>query len=578
MDKLKKQILRRSVLLGVLMGLLMLLIVVPPLYHELSNQSQQNLTHILKNRALLVEQTLFQMQEIARQITSRSMIRNRLMAYNAGEISLDRLQRYTAPLLQDALDKARYARAVRRLDAQGEVVVEVGTRPLPVDVRPDGDKLLMYGPFKQGDKKEVIVSAPIHSPEGAVVGWDQVLFLLDPLQAVVGNHAELFDSGEVVLARRSEGGLKPFFAFRHQEKAPPLAALPPGRAGHFEAGAWSYAFSALSAEDWVMIVRVPKAELDGLIRTNVLRIVAAALLLTLLVIPAASWLMTPLLKRLEAEFRIRHEAEDALKELNSNLERAIEEEIARRRQHEHLLIHQARLAQMGEMIGAIAHQWRQPLNALALTVQDVKDAKKHDELDDEYIEENTAKAMRLINHMSKTIDDFRGFFRLDRHKRLFDPAQLIGEAVEFFRGQFAHSHISTALDLPKEPLEIAGYPTEFKQVLLNLIANARDAIRDHEPPLEEPRRTIAIKLESQQNVLLITISDHAGGIPAEVMERIFDPYFTTKEEGKGVGLGLYMSKLIVEDHMNGQIRAENSEKGACFIVELPFNSEGSTQT
>ncbi|MGE4294371.1 MAG: sensor histidine kinase, partial [Campylobacterales bacterium] len=366
-----------------------------------------------------------------------------------------------------------------------------------------------------------------------------------------------------ILAQVAANRFVPHFQPRNQS-AP---ALPnperfTGRTTMVENG-WVLSADRLSDPKWWVIVRVPEPELTALINHNIRSVIAVGILLTLMAVPIAIWLISPLLKRL---------AEEALKELNSNLERAIEEEIARRREHEHILVHQARLAQMGEMIGAIAHQWRQPLNALALAVQDLTDAKQFGELDDAYLADMTAKSMRLINQMSKTIDDFRGFFKSDRQKVPFDPAQTVSESIELLHSQLERHNITIKWQPPERPICFEGYPNELKQVVLNLLANARDAIDEH-GKTRAVKGEVSLWLRESDRQITLQVQDNGGGIPHEIAERIFDPYFSTKEEGKGVGLGLYMSKLIIEEHMGGRLRHENCSDGACFTVSLPLVSK-----
>lgn len=570
MESLKKQILIRAVIAAVLVGAVISAAVVPPLYQELKNQNIQALSHLLKTRELIARQSISQMEEVTRQITSRSMIRDRLVAYNRGEISLEALQNYTRPLLQDALDKSRDALGIRRLDIHQNTVVTVG-ETLPQSAFARNGELVLEGPFGPANQKTAVVTAPIHDRSGAVAGWDQVLFSLEPLKAVTDDYSELFHSGEAILAKAQEGRFLPHFELRNPQA--PLSA--PGVFSGQKtviADGWVLSATPLNESDWWVVVRVPESELTALINHNVQPIVLAAVLLTLLAVPITIWLISPLLGRLAEEFKIRKEAEEALKELNSNLERAIEEEIARRRQHEHILVHQARLAQMGEMIGAIAHQWRQPLNALALAVQDLGDAKQFGELDDAYLADMTEKSMRLINQMSKTIDDFRGFFKSDRQKTPFDPARVIEESLALLHSQLERHGVTVAWDAPKEPLSYEGYPNEFKQVVLNLIANARDAVEERRASRPGECR-ITLSLRIHNDALQLQVADNGGGIPAEIADRIFDPYFTTKDEGKGVGLGLYMSKLIIEEHMGGRLHYENRDDGAAFWVTLPLSAQ-----
>jgi PAS domain S-box-containing protein len=229
-----------------------------------------------------------------------------------------------------------------------------------------------------------------------------------------------------------------------------------------------------------------------------------------------------------------------------------------------LLIQQGRHASMGEMIGNIAHQWRQPLNALGLLIQKMGYLYSRGTLNEENINANIDKGMNLINGMSKTIDDFREFFNPNKKKELFNIREAIENAHAIVESTFASHEIEYQLEMYDETPEIEGYKNEFSQVIVNLLNNAKDILieKDVCPAY------IKIFVIQADDKLAIKICDNGGGIPEAALTKIFDPYFSTKEEGKGTGIGLYMSKMIIEDHMNGKLTASNTSEGACFTIEL----------
>ena len=278
-------------------------------------------------------------------------------------------------------------------------------------------------------------------------------------------------------------------------------------------------------------------------------------------------------ERMKFENELREKREE-LEFLNKNLEGKVTEEIEKRRSNEQILIQQSKLAAMGEMIGAIAHQWRQPLNALGLLIQDVQDAYDFDELNDAYIADMVRKSMTQVNFMSKTIDDFRNFFRKDKEKQDFYIYKSIEDVLALIASQLESHMILIKFECDEElkELTINGYKNEFKQVILNLIANAKDALVEH---VEAGFRSkyehgiINLHMEKLDGKLLVTVQDDAAGIPEDILERIFEPYYTTKEEGKGTGIGLYMSRTIIETNMGGKLCVENVEGGgAKFSVEV----------
>ena len=252
-----------------------------------------------------------------------------------------------------------------------------------------------------------------------------------------------------------------------------------------------------------------------------------------------------------------------LAEINKTLDHRVFEEISKRRDQEQLLIQQSRFAAMGEMIGNIAHQWRQPLNALALLLQNIAISYEMERLDKALIQRVNDKGMLLINTMSTTIDDFRNFFKPNKEKELFNIESFITKTLRMISGAFKNALIDIRVDL-KPDLEVYGYPNEFSQVMLNILNNAKDALVER----NIQGRYILIESFNDESSVYIRISDNAGGIDQGVMAKIFDPYFSTKEEGKGTGIGLYMSKVIIETNMQGKLFVQNSDQGAIFTIRL----------
>ncbi|HIP21621.1 MAG TPA: HAMP domain-containing protein [Candidatus Pacebacteria bacterium] len=255
-----------------------------------------------------------------------------------------------------------------------------------------------------------------------------------------------------------------------------------------------------------------------------------------------------------------------LKEVNKNLEKMVKKQVEEIRKKEQALTQQSKLAAMGEMIGAIAHQWRQPLNALAINIQLLEDLYEDGVLDSKTLKELVQKNMETIQFMSNTIDDFRNFFRKDKEKVEFDIKEAIEKTIELQKAQLSNHNIKIITNL--EPIiKFKGYKNEFMQVILNLISNAKDAI------VEKNREgVIKISSKKEEDKIIIEIEDNGGGIPENLIDRIFEPYFTTKEEGKGTGMGLYMVREII-NRMNGKISVTNTKEGAKFTIILKENSE-----
>ncbi len=248
-----------------------------------------------------------------------------------------------------------------------------------------------------------------------------------------------------------------------------------------------------------------------------------------------------------------------LNEVYQQQEDKISEGVKQLREKDHMIIKQSRQAAMGEMIGNIAHQWRQPLNSIGVIVQNIEDAYNYDELTKEYMVEKINNVMTLLSYMSHTIDDFRNFFKPDKEKQSFSIAESVKNSLSFMDANFSHNNIKVEVDVV-EDIKIWGYPNEYAQVLLNILNNARDIIKEREIKNGE----ITIRVNASYSRSVVEIEDNGGGIKPDVIEKIFEPYFTTKE--MGTGLGLYMSKMIVEKNMGGELKVENRGNGAVFTL------------
>ncbi|MGB5920397.1 cache domain-containing protein [Arcobacter sp.] len=228
---------------------------------------------------------------------------------------------------------------------------------------------------------------------------------------------------------------------------------------------------------------------------------------------------------------------------------------------QNILIQKSKMAAMGEMIGNIAHQWRQPLSQVSGLFFDIESAYDYKELDKKYLQNRVNEANDLLEYMSKTIDDFRNFFNPNSKKELFYLNEAINNAVKIIKSTLNFYQIELIIDIEKD-YKINGYKNEYSQAIMNIISNAKDIL------LEKNIKNPQIKIYAQKNEkLCLHIEDNAGGIEDSIINKIFDPYFTTKYE-YGTGIGLYMTKMIIEEKMNGTIRVKNSNNGAIFSIEI----------
>jgi len=247
-----------------------------------------------------------------------------------------------------------------------------------------------------------------------------------------------------------------------------------------------------------------------------------------------------------------------LKNLELNLEKEVEYKTAQNIKNLELLQQQSKMASMGEMIGAIAHQWRQPLNEIGLRIQNIKYVYKANEIDANYIDSFINDNKKTIMFMSRTIDDFRSFFRVDKEKKDFAIKSTTESVISMQSAQLQNSDIK--VEIIGDEFICNGFQSEYQQAILNIINNARDAF------LEKDIKNPIIKINFINNMVII--KDNAGGIQTDILNRVFEPYFTTKETGKGTGMGLYIAKMIIENNMNAKLDVKNYEDGVVFSIDF----------
>ena len=258
-----------------------------------------------------------------------------------------------------------------------------------------------------------------------------------------------------------------------------------------------------------------------------------------------------------------------LAELNASLEKRIDQEVRKNREKDKMLYHQSKLAAMGEMISNIAHQWRQPLNIIALVMQDLSLKTRIGNLSSSAISNAEKKINETLKYLSDTIDDFRSFASKGEayaHPGALEVCNTVRETVRLVSIVLEDEKIRLKLSLPERESVVEGSPNDLKQVLLNLVYNAIDVFRERH--VENPWIKIEVKYVNKR--VYIIVRDNGGGIDPEIIDKIFEPYFTTKYKARGTGLGLYMSKMIVEKRLKGKISARNTRSGAAFWIELPI--------
>lgn len=252
-----------------------------------------------------------------------------------------------------------------------------------------------------------------------------------------------------------------------------------------------------------------------------------------------------------------------LETLNKTLENRVQEEIQKSREQEQLLIQKSKFIALGEMISNIAHQWRQPLSQLSALLMTLKLKHRMDRLDKREMESKCTEAESIVEYMSHTIDDFRNFFLPNKDKKEFSIKTSVEEVLRIIGQSIRNQGIVIDVDIPHDHV-VLGYKSEYEQVLLNLLSNAKDAIIAS----KRADGKITIRLSVENEISKLYIKDNGGGITMKPIEKIFEPYVTTKEHNEGTGIGLYMAKLIIEKSMKGRLEARNDDVGAVFSIEV----------
>lgn len=255
----------------------------------------------------------------------------------------------------------------------------------------------------------------------------------------------------------------------------------------------------------------------------------------------------------------------SLSNQNKELADKVEEETSKRLEQQNILVRNSRLAAMGEMMSAITHQWKQPLNAISVNVTSMEFYFKLDEVDKDEMLNHIKQINSSISFMNETVDDFKNYFNKNKTRSVFNIRKEVNRIYNMIKPQLLKENIEFIMDIDDD-IKGYGVASEFKHIILNLLSNAKDSIIQNNTRYRE----ISIIAEKTNNsMILLKVQDTGGGIPEDIINDIFDDYFTTKGKG-GTGIGLSMTKLIVEEEMNGTISVCNNKDGALFSLNIPM--------
>ena len=345
---------------------------------------------------------------------------------------------------------------------------------------------------------------------------------------------------------------------------------------------------------------------DDIIKKNILTFIITTLIALIIIILIVNYIFKPLVdltyrikslsKDIDKNFNLKndhklneidqiqyyftkfveliHLDKEKIELVNRSLEQKIKEESLANEKLQKQLFKTEKLAAMGEMIGNIAHQWRQPLSVITTSASGIQVNKDFGILEDKFLDEACEQINQNAQYLSQTIDDFKNFIKGDREKITFNLKNKVDSFLTLIRGSLKNHNINTVVDIDST-IDIDGYPNELIQCFINIFNNAKDIM--NEKGLKE--RYFFITATKIDNIVTIKMKDNGGGIPENIIPSIFEQYFTTKEESKGTGLGLYMTKRIIKDGMDGDIIVQNTQyeykdinyKGAVFIITIDLN-------
>jgi len=253
--------------------------------------------------------------------------------------------------------------------------------------------------------------------------------------------------------------------------------------------------------------------------------------------------------------------ENKLQNLNQTLSTKVATGIEEGKKKDKAMLQQSKLARMGSMISMIAHQWRQPLSEISGVLMELQMSTLAKKVDNQQILDSIKRSNSTIEFMSNTIDDFRNFYKPDKEKKNFYISDACKHAISIVDATLTNLAIKLDIEIIEDK-RVNGYPTEYAQVVLNIIANAKDILMERE--IRNPKIHLSINCSEDSSIVIIR--DNARGIEPKSLDLIFDPYYSTKDSSKGTGLGLYISKLIIEKNMDGDLSVENDEQGAVFKI------------
>jgi signal transduction histidine kinase len=325
----------------------------------------------------------------------------------------------------------------------------------------------------------------------------------------------------------------------------------------------------------ITIDSTEELKIINLIKNDFFKIKTLILVLSIITLFIVYWLIRYIFKQKKELETLNNNLEKIvekrtkeLNDLNIHLEDKIKEALLKNKEQSEIMIAQSRHTAMSEMISMIAHQWRQPISVISMGANNIKIDIEFENLNPQATTKELDSILEQTQYLTKTIDDFSNFFKPDKEKNIIYPEEIISDSIKILDETLKNNNIELITKIEKTD-KVKVFSKELLQVLINIIKNAKEVFEEK----DIKNKKIFIKLFQENKSIFIKISDNAGGIPNDILNSIFNPYFSTKKEKNGTGLGLYMSKTIVEKHLDGNLSVDNIESGAEFTIKLNLYGE-----
>lgn len=584
-QNLKVRLISRTTLFMLLLTLVLGTMLYFPFKSEYHIAKELELDQLIDTRKNQIEQFFNRLEIVTGLIASQY---HGKQSPTTNESQLDQTIIQTNTALQKLLHTTHMIQAITVVDPQGKVLGSVGKvtpKQLLAFIQQPIETTTHFTDVMINNEPMVITATPVRDEANQPLATAIVLYRAERLRQMLTDYQAFYAHGEPILGHLHGHEFKPISLQRDQHKPTTLEwdekTLESMMQSHdtlerTESGiTYLYEARSISGTPMILLIRIPKEEFFSLASNHYIRFLLAAMILLAASIIGIRVYAAGIIRHIEQEQEAREKAYRELENYKVELETRVEQETNRRTHQEQIMMQQARMAVMGEMMSYIAHQWRQPLSIFSFQIsalESIYDAQG--KIDKETLHNIQEVSQEQISFMNQTIDDFRSFFKTDRKATIFRLCEPIHESLRMVRHRLRQENTDLRLECD-EGMMIEGFSNEIKHVIINLISNAADAIQLHRNKRgfsqENYPGFIQILVRREEGKALLQISDNGGGIPENILSLLFQPYVTSKGE-QGTGVGLYMCHTIVVQHMKGSIDAENRDGGAVFSIRLNLES------